>query len=126
MTREEAIELWERLVDRWPTLGGAPGDLDAAERAKSFGRLLRGVDPGIGRAAVDELIRGHRGDRPQLADLQDVARRVARRQIEEASRDRRAREQAEFVPVPEDTLAKTLAEMRAACARGKHSLGVPA
>lgn len=121
MTREEALELWERLVDRWPTLGGAPGDLDAAERAKSFGRLLKGMDPEIGRAAVDELLVGHRGDRPQLADLQDVARRVARRQIEEAGRDRRAREAAEFVPMEEDQLAKKLAEMRAACSRGKHT-----
>lgn len=126
MTREEAIELWERLVDRWPTLGGAPGDLDAAERAKSFGRLLRGMDPTIGRQAVAELVVAARPERPQLADLQEVARRVARRQIEEDGRARREREAAEFVPVPEDTLAETIAEMRAACARGKHPRGVPA
>ena len=126
MTREEAIELWERLVARWPTLGGAPGDLDALERAKSFGRLLKGMDRLIGRAAVDELIDGPKVDRPQIADLQDVARRVARRQIEESGRDRRAREAAEFVPVPDEVLASRLAEMREACARGKHARGVPA
>lgn len=120
MTRDEAVELWERLVVRWPTLGGAPGDLDALERATSFGRLLKGMDPTIGRTAVDELIDGHRGDRPQLADLQDVARRVARRHLEEQGRSRRDRETAEFVPMPAEKVTELIGGMRAACTRGKH------
>lgn len=122
MTREEALALWGRLCAHWPRLDGPANDVAARERAQSWVRALARLDAHVGWVAVDQVITSHREPRlPVFADVQEAARQVARREIEERNQSRRQLEAGRYVPPDVEFVQARLTEMRDLCSKGKHS-----